>query len=122
MTENGPAAYGDRIAGVYDEWFAVPKDAEDAASFLSELAGQGSALELGIGTGRVALPLFRRGVEVRGIDASEAMVEKLREKPGGENVPKSPPSRSVNAASRPALYPTHDLICQRAGRLRSSAA
>lgn len=63
MTENGPAAYGDQIAGVYDEWFAVPKDAEDAASFLSELAGQGSALELGIGTGRVALPLLRRGVE-----------------------------------------------------------
>ncbi len=87
MTEHGPAAYGDRIAGVYDEWFAVPTDAEDAATFLSELAGQGPALELGIGTGRVALPLLRRGVEVRGIDASEAMVEKLREKPGGENIP-----------------------------------
>jgi SAM-dependent methyltransferase len=56
-------------------------------SFLAELAGTGPALELGIGTGRVALPLAERGVEVHGIDASEAMVEQLRSKPGGDRIP-----------------------------------
>jgi SAM-dependent methyltransferase len=81
-----PATYGDRMAGVYDEWFGTPDDADDAVSFLSELAGRGPALELGIGTGRVALPLARKGVEVHGIDASEAMVKKLRAKPGGQGV------------------------------------
>jgi SAM-dependent methyltransferase len=55
--------------------------------FLAELAGAGRALELGIGTGRVALPLSERGVEVHGIDASESMMEKLRSKPGGERIP-----------------------------------
>jgi SAM-dependent methyltransferase len=84
--EHDPATYGDRMAEVYDEWFAVPRNEEDAASFLSELAGPGPALELGIGTGRVALPLARRGVEVHGIDASRAMLKKLREKPGGEQI------------------------------------
>jgi len=48
--------------------------------------GTGPVLELGIGTGRLALPLAARGVEVHGIDSSEAMVAKLREKPGGERV------------------------------------
>ena len=84
--DHDPAAYGDRIAEVYDEWFAVPRNEEDAASLLSELAGSGPALELGIGTGRVALPLARRGVEVLGIDASKAMLEKLREKLGGKQI------------------------------------
>jgi len=88
-SEHDPAAYGERMAEVYDGWFAVPDDAEDAASFLSELAGEGPALELGIGTGRVALPLAKQGVEVRGIDASEAMVTKLRQKPGGKSIPVS---------------------------------
>lgn len=83
MPEYDPATYGDRIADVYDEWFGIPGDAEDAVSFLAELAGRGPALELGIGTGRVALPLAQRGIEVHGIDASEAMVERLRAKPGG---------------------------------------
>jgi 16S rRNA A1518/A1519 N6-dimethyltransferase RsmA/KsgA/DIM1 with predicted DNA glycosylase/AP lyase activity len=53
---------------------------------LAELAGTGPALELGIGTGRLALPLAARGVEVHGIDASPAMVERLRAKPGGDEV------------------------------------
>jgi SAM-dependent methyltransferase len=85
--EYGPATYGDRIADVYDEWFSVPTDADEAADFLAELAGGGPALELGIGTGRIALPLARRGVSVHGIDASESMVAKLRQKPGGEAIP-----------------------------------
>ncbi|KRF45176.1 methyltransferase [Terrabacter sp. Soil811] len=53
---------------------------------LHELAGEGPALELAIGTGRVALPLAERGVEVHGIDVSEAMVAQLRRKPGGDRL------------------------------------
>lgn len=83
MTDYDPATYGDRIAEVYDEWFAVPSDTEATVAFLSDLAGPGPVLELGIGTGRVALPVAQRGHEVHGIDASEAMVEKLRARTGG---------------------------------------
>ena len=83
----GPSTYGDRVADVYDDWFALREDAEDTAAFLAELAGEGPALELAVGTGRVALPLAARGVEVHGIDASGAMVDKLREKPGGDRIP-----------------------------------
>jgi SAM-dependent methyltransferase len=54
--------------------------------FLEELAGDGAALELGIGTGRIALPLAERGVPVHGIDLSEAMVARLRAKPGAERL------------------------------------
>jgi SAM-dependent methyltransferase len=85
--EYGPATYGDRIADVYDEWFTVPTDTDEAADFLAGLAGEGPALELGIGTGRIALPLAHRGVTVHGIDASESMVAKLRLKPGGPEIP-----------------------------------
>jgi SAM-dependent methyltransferase len=77
--------YGERIAGVYDDWYAEVEDATVAT--LRELAQGGRALELGIGTGRIALPLQQSGVEVHGIDASEAMVAKLRAKPGGESIP-----------------------------------
>jgi SAM-dependent methyltransferase len=59
----------------------------DCVDRLAELAGAGPALELGIGTGRVALPLAASGVEVHGIDASAAMVDRLRAKPGGEAIP-----------------------------------
>src|SRR5581483_8234409 len=81
--------YGDRIAEVYDDWYADAPFLETDASveLLAELAGGGPALELAIGTGRVALPLAERGVEVHGIEASEAMVAKLRAKPGGERIP-----------------------------------
>ncbi|HXF57981.1 MAG TPA: class I SAM-dependent methyltransferase [Actinomycetota bacterium] len=84
--EYGPATYGDRIADVFDRAF-VPDDARDAARFLAAVAGPGPALELGIGTGRVALPLQRLGVEVHGIEASERMLERLRAKRGGREVP-----------------------------------
>jgi SAM-dependent methyltransferase len=82
----GPATYGDRVAGVYDDWFALPRDTEHAVDFLAEMAGPGPVLELGIGTGRIALPLAGRGIEVHGIDSSEAMVARLREKPGGDRI------------------------------------
>ena len=89
MEEYGPATYGDRIADVYDAWYGEADFLETSASVdvLAELAGQGPALELAIGTGRVALPLADRGVEVHGVDASERMVARLREKPGGERIP-----------------------------------
>ena len=81
------AAYGDRIADVYDELPTHPPDAEAAAAYLADLACPGPVLELAIGTGRLALPLAERGVAVSGIDASEAMVAKLRAKPGGDRIP-----------------------------------
>jgi SAM-dependent methyltransferase len=79
------ATYGDNIAGVYDKWH--PEAPGDMIDTLKDLAGAGPALELGIGTGRVALPLAARGLEVHGIDASEAMVAKLRSRPGGDHIP-----------------------------------
>lgn len=85
-----PSTYGDRIAGVYDEIYPdVPSggDVSTTVDFLSSLAGAGPVLELGIGTGRVAIPLAAAGVEVHGIDASAAMVERMRAKPGGDAIP-----------------------------------
>ncbi len=81
-----PAFYGDRWASVYDDHHGG-LDPAPAVEFLAELAGGGRVLELAIGTGRVALPLARRGVSVEGIDASEAMVARLRAKPGGASIP-----------------------------------
>ena len=85
-----PSAYGDTWAEIYDEWVEtvghVPTP-EVIVPVLAELAGAGPALELAIGTGRVALPLAEAGIEVHGIDASEAMVERLRAKPGGQALP-----------------------------------
>src|SRR4029079_7839511 len=57
-----------------------------AVDFLAELAGDGAALELGIGTGRIAVPLAQRGIPVHGIDLSEAMVARLRANPGAERI------------------------------------
>jgi SAM-dependent methyltransferase len=77
--------YGERIASIYDEWYSAVDEA--AIATLSELARGGRALELGIGTGRVALPLQNTGVQVHGIDASPAMAARLKSKPGGETIP-----------------------------------
>ena len=62
-------------------------DPGPAVEFLAGLAGAGRVLELAIGTGRVALPLAARGIAVEGVDASAAMVERLRAKPGGDSIP-----------------------------------
>ena len=86
MEGYGPETYGDRIAEVYDTLYP-DLDTEGAVEALAELAGSGPVLELAIGTGRLALPLAERGLEVHGIDASEAMVAKLRDKPGGDRIP-----------------------------------
>jgi SAM-dependent methyltransferase len=85
--EYDASTYGERIAEVYDHWHTVPENADAVVALLAELAGRGPALELGIGTGRIALPLSQRGIEVHGIDASPAMVAKLRAKPGGDRIP-----------------------------------
>src|SRR5436190_12229475 len=89
MEDYGLETYGDRIAAVYDEWYgdAAFLETEASVELLAELAGDGPALELAIGTGRLALPLARRGIEMHGIDASEVMVAKLRDKPGGDEIP-----------------------------------
>jgi SAM-dependent methyltransferase len=87
MDEYISTTYGDRVAEIYDEWYGSFEDA--AVETLAQLAGGGRALELGIGTGRIALPLLARGVEVQGIEASEAMASKLWAKPGASSIPVS---------------------------------
>jgi len=82
-----PSEYGERIAPVYDDLFGAVLDTDEAVACLAGLAGGGPVLELGIGTGRLAIPLHQRGIEVHGVDASEAMVARLRAKPGGEALP-----------------------------------
>jgi len=89
----GPEAYGEAFADVYDEWYADVSDVEGTVAFVAErarLAGGRPVLELGVGTGRLALPLAAAlaadGIAVRGLDASTAMVERLRAKPGAEAV------------------------------------
>ena len=77
-------SFGEAVAGTYDD--ELCGDEVDAVSFLAALVGDGSALELAIGTGRIALPLAARGVPVDGIDISAAMVARLRAKPGGEAI------------------------------------
>jgi SAM-dependent methyltransferase len=81
--------FDDRIAARYDETSAdmfEPAVVDPAVGFLADLAGDGAALELAIGTGRIALPLSERGVCVHGIDLSPAMVERLRAKPGADQI------------------------------------
>jgi SAM-dependent methyltransferase len=85
MSEYTAATYGDHIAGIYDEWYATHDPA--LIDTLAALAGEGPALELGIGSGRIALPLQARGVEVHGVDASPRMVELLHAKPEGAAIP-----------------------------------
>jgi SAM-dependent methyltransferase len=77
--------YGERVAKDYDDWY---KDFDlDAITMLTELARDGRALELGIGTGRIALPLMEKNVEVHGLDASPSMVARMRAKLKGDRVP-----------------------------------
>ena len=78
-------SFGEDVADRYDD---NPRGDESAAvDFLAHLAGGGPALELAIGTGRIALPLAARGISVHGIDLSPAMIARLRQKPGGDQIP-----------------------------------
>jgi SAM-dependent methyltransferase len=81
--------FGEGVAERYDDALGElsdPAAVEPVVDFLAALAGEGAALELGVGTGRIALPLARRGIRVHGIDLSEAMVAVLRTKPGGADI------------------------------------
>jgi SAM-dependent methyltransferase len=86
MTED---YFGESVAQRYDESEGEMFEhalIDSVVDFLVERAGNGAALELGIGTGRIALPLAERGIRVHGIDLSEAMLARLRQKPGAEAI------------------------------------
>lgn len=89
MAEQGLTSshYSNVFADQYDTWFGTSSETADTVELLARLAGSGPVLELGIGTGRIVLPLQARGIEVIGIDGSEAMVAQLRSKPGGQHIP-----------------------------------
>jgi SAM-dependent methyltransferase len=81
--------FDEPVAARYDDSDAEmfsPSAVNPVVDFLEELAGGGRALEFGIGTGRIALPLAQRGVPVYGIELSRAMVARMRKKPGGEDI------------------------------------
>jgi len=90
-----PAFFGDRWAYLYDEGLFEAPAMENGPTvdFLADLAGApaggGRVLELAIGTGRIGLPLAARGLAVEGVEASAAMVDRLRAKPGGDNLTSS---------------------------------
>jgi ubiquinone/menaquinone biosynthesis C-methylase UbiE len=88
-------SFGEDVAEIYDN--SPRGDESVAVAFLEQLAGGGPALELAIGTGRIALPLAARGVRVDGVDISPAMLAKLRSKPGEI---RSPPATSLMYRSR----------------------
>ncbi|MCX5379738.1 class I SAM-dependent methyltransferase [Streptomyces sp. NBC_00091] len=79
--------YAGEFADDYDRWFSKPGVTGATVEALTALAGPGPVLELGIGTGRIALPLREHGIEVHGVDGSEAMLRRLRAKPGGAGIP-----------------------------------
>ena len=86
MKDYKPAmTFDEANAEVYDD-LAVRGDEEATVAFLADLADGGNALELAIGTGRIALPLAATGVRVHGIEFSPPMVAKLRAKPGGDAI------------------------------------
>lgn len=86
MQGYGPTTYGRSFADVYDTWYPAPSDTEATVDRLERLAAGARVLELGVGTGRLAIPLAARGLTVVGLDASGEMLGALRAKPGGERV------------------------------------
>ena len=94
MEHYGPETYGEHYADVYDDWYgeggrmAISEvgTPDEVAAGIVALANGGPVLELGVGTGRLALPLAARGLAVTGLDASPAMLERLRAKPGADRL------------------------------------
>jgi SAM-dependent methyltransferase len=86
MSDIDPAEYGRHIADDYDRIYGQAFRTDDAVEQLARLAEGGPILELGVGTGRLAIPLTRRGLAVHGVDGSEQMLKLLRERPGGPAV------------------------------------
>jgi hypothetical protein len=98
--------YDADTANRYDD--ELRSDEDVAATFLQELAAGGPALEFAIGTGRIAIPLIERGVEVHGIELSPHMVEHLRAKPSGANVPVT--VGDMSAVRAPGSFPLVYLV------------
>lgn len=86
VANNHAGAYGDQHAAVYDRIYGARFAPDAAVDALEAAAGDGAVLEMGVGTGRLAIPLAARGVVVDGIEASAAMIERLRAQPGCERV------------------------------------
>src|SRR5687767_6857097 len=87
MTADHDAAeYGRLVATHYDDFYEGAFDTDGTVAHVSELAAGGRILELGVGTGRIALPLAERGNVVHGVDGSAEMLELLARKPGGEKI------------------------------------
>ncbi len=87
MDGYGPSTYGDRFADVYDDWYADVSDVDATVARVAALAGPGGrVLELGAGSGRLAVPLAGRGLDVWAVDASSAMLDRLRARPGADRV------------------------------------
>ncbi len=101
--------YGDSFVDVYDEWYGNVGDPFHAAPKVAALAAGGAVLELGVGTGRLAIPL-RRHCEVWGIDASEAMLSRLRARPAGDRVHAVLGDMADPAACLPADHPPFAVV------------
>lgn len=86
MDDYRPETYGDSFADVYDDWYGDVSDVDATVAGVAALADGGPVLELGVGTGRLAIPLAAAGLEVVGVDASAAMLERLAAKPGADAV------------------------------------
>jgi len=86
MANYDPATYGDSFADVYDSWYGDITNTDETVAGISRLANGHDVLELGVGTGRLALPLAGTGLRVVGIDASASMLAKLAAKPGAHRV------------------------------------
>lgn len=111
MKDFNPAtSFGSDVASHYDDY--KRGDEEDAATFLAEFAKKDAALEFAIGTGRIALPLFKKGVQIDGIELSPHMVEQLRAKPEGQhiNVIVGDMSRVTTNRRYPLVYLVYNTI------------
>ena len=86
MERYGSETYGEQVADLYDDWYGDVSDVAATLEAVAALAGDGPVLELGVGTGRLAVPLAERGLEVHGIDASPAMLERLAAKAAAAGV------------------------------------
>jgi SAM-dependent methyltransferase len=87
MRGYGSSSYGDAFADVYDEWYATVTDVDATVAHMVETVGpSGSVLELGVGTGRLAIPMTESGLQVVGIDSSQAMLDRLADRAGSAEV------------------------------------
>lgn len=115
--------FDEMVAEQYDESSAAmfdPAVVQPVVDLLVELAGDGAALELGIGTGRIALPLAARGVPVHGIELSRPMVARLRHKPGGASIGVTVGDFATTRA--PGSYRVAYLVFNTIGNLTSQEA